>query len=142
MTVLAMGLGCATPKPRGADGEGLRAAAERFHRLVRWGDLRSAFQGLVPQQRLRAMKEALERKDDEALKVLDYDIVDARNDGDHAVVLSKISWHRLPSTVVRTDAVTLDFVARDGAWLIRAIEGGPLPLPAPAADEAPPAASR
>jgi len=120
--------GCAHGRKSKGGVDGLKAAAERFHQLARWGDLRSAFQLVTPEQRLKALKEALDRKDDDNLKVLDYELEDAQVDGARATVLSKITWQRLPSVSAKTDAVTFEFVDREGVWFIDGIEGGPLPL--------------
>ncbi len=122
--------GCSHAQKAKGGVDGLKAAAERFHQLVRWGDLRSALQLVTPEQRLEALKDVLDRKDDDNLKVLDYELEDARIDGSRAMVLSKISWQRLPSMSVKTDAVTFEFIDRDGVWYIDSIEGGPLPVAA------------
>lgn len=123
---------CAHPGARGPGLAELKVSAERYHRLLRWGDLRSALQVVDPELRAKALRSSVERKDDEDLKVMDYELVDAQVTGERAKVLSKITWHRLPSVTARTDAVAFEFVARDGAWYIRSIEGGPAPLAAPA----------
>ena len=128
LSLLLLCSACAHASKSKGGVSGLKAAAERFHQLVRWGDLRSAFQLVAPEQRPQALKEALDRKDEDNLKVLDYELEEARVDGARATVLSKITWQRLPSMSVKTDAVTFEFVDRQGVWYIDLIEGGPLPL--------------
>lgn len=125
--------GCAHRRGSGAGAAELKASAERYHRLLRWGGPRPALQLVAPELRAQALRSAVEHRDEEDLKVIDYELVDAQVDGDRATVLSKITWHRLPSVTARTDAVTLEFVARGGDWFIRRIEGGPSPLATPEA---------
>jgi hypothetical protein len=124
--------GCAH-KPRSGGADALRAASERFHLLLRWGDVRGAIQFVVPERRLALLKAALDAKDEESLRVTEYELEDAQFSDEKATVLSKITWYRIPSVVTRSEAVVTHWVSRDGAWMIEAIEGGPLVLP-PASD--------
>ncbi len=129
--------GCAHSGSRSPGLSDLKSTAERYHRLLRWGDVRASLQIVAPELRAKALRSSVERKDDEDLKVIDYEMVDAQVDGERAKVLSKITWHRLPSVTARTDAVSFELVARDGAWYIRSIDGGPVPLAAPSPAPAP-----
>lgn len=138
---LAVGCGHARPVPQ-PNLSSLRKSAESYHRMLRWGDLRSAA-GLVAEER-RAEVLADSLADEDRLKVTEYELVDAQAQGQRASVLSKVTWHRLPSTTLRSDPVTTRWEARAGRWVIVAIEGGPLPLlsaaappPAPAGGVAP-----
>jgi hypothetical protein len=120
----------------------LRFSAEEFHRFVRWGDMNGASRFLAPEQRLVFLKGVLDRRDEELLKVTDYELEDAQVSAGKAVVLSKITWYRLPSVTTTTEAMVLNFEERNGAWAIVAISGGPVPLEPTAKDaEQPPAAA-
>jgi len=126
--VLCLAGGCSHYKPR-ATADALKRTAETFHRQLRWGDLRGSAQLLATERRMEFLKGVLDRKDDDNLKVTDYDLEEALADAGKASVLSKITWHRLPSVVMESGAMTLQLEERDGAWAIVAIEGGPVPLP-------------
>jgi len=124
-------------KPKPADLTALKSANETYLKMVRWNDLRGAAQLVAPERRIDFLKPIIEAKEDENLKVLEYEVEDAQADGDKATVLDKLIWHRLPSVTTKTDAVTTRWEARGSTWFIVAIEGGPLTLekaaPTPAA---------
>ncbi|HME90395.1 MAG TPA: hypothetical protein VKE49_03165, partial [Myxococcaceae bacterium] len=46
-------------------------------------------------------------------------------DGSTALVISRMSWMRLPSLSETTQLVTSEFVLRDGSWLLARQSGGP-----------------
>ncbi len=125
-------------KPKPADLPALRQAAENFHKLVRWNDLRGAAQMIAEERRMDFLKMTINEKDDELLKVIEYDIEDAQVKPETATVIAKVIWHRLPSVTTKTEAITTEWEARGSTWFIVSIDGGPLPLaksaaPAPAA---------
>jgi hypothetical protein len=130
-------LGCLhTPKPK-ADIRDLQSSAENFHRLIRWGDLKGASRYLVPEQRIDYVKGIIDRGEEDALKVLDYELEDVQYAPESAVLVSKITWNRLPSVTARSEAMLTTWEDREGVWLIAEIVGGPLPLerkPRPGAD--------
>jgi hypothetical protein len=77
---------------------------------------------------LALLKRALDDRDDDNLRVLDYELQDAQISGTRATVVSKMSWHRLPSITARSQGVTTVWESRDGVWFVVSIDGGPLPL--------------
>ena len=56
-------------------------------------------------------------------------------------MVTRLSWFELPSTVVKTENVFVDWKRGQAGWRIERIVGGPLPVPDPEADDssAPPA---
>ena len=120
--------GCATT-PKKASSRELRETTEAFSRRLRWGDFKGMAQFIVPEQRLAYVKGILERGDDETLKVIDYELehVQYLPEG-AAIVLARVSWHRLPSVTTQSEVVSIHFEDRDGVWLIGEVEDGPLPF--------------
>ncbi|HZH04857.1 MAG TPA: hypothetical protein VEY30_13815 [Myxococcaceae bacterium] len=105
----------------------LRKSADTFHQRVRWGDLRGAAELIVPERRDAFLDATLERNDARDLKVTDYELEDARlsADGKSATVVSRLSWHRLPSVTQEEEQVTSRFVRRDETWLLVQQKRGP-----------------
>lgn len=126
--LIAAGLGCLHPPKPKADISDLQGSAENFHRLIRWGDLKGASRYLVPEQRIDYLRGIIDRGEEDLLKVLDYELEDVQYVQDAAVLVSKVTWNRLPSVTARSEAMVTTWEDRDGVWLIAAIEGGPLPL--------------
>jgi hypothetical protein len=116
--------------------EGLRSAAESFHRMLRWGDLRGAAQAVTAGRRAEFLGDALRGKADENVKIIDYEILDAELRVGGATVLARVSWHRLPSVVTEGEPVKTEWEDQGGTWFITAIAGGPFAL-APAKPAAP-----
>lgn len=143
-TLCALLAACAhSQKPSGL--EGLKPIAEGFHRLARWKDYRGAASFIVPERRAAFERARANRDDDTNLSITDYELEDVvlLPDGRHALVLSRMSWTRLPSVSVNTDTVTSEFVWRDGTWLLARQERGPfaelsLPYEDPPAPPHPP----
>lgn len=121
--------GCIHQKPK-AEVSALRDSTETFHKLARWGDVKAAARFVAPEQRLDFLREVINRNDEDNLKITDYELEDAQIGPDAATILSKISWHRLPSVTTTTEAMALIWEDRDGVWVIAAIEGGPFPMEA------------
>jgi hypothetical protein len=119
----------------------LKPAAETFHQRVRWKDFRGAAELVVPERR-KAFEDARKRQhDDRDLEIMDYELEDARLlDRDRAVVVSKLSWSRLPSLTVNTDVVSSEFIWLDGVWFLTRQDAGPFAaeLEAPYEPPAPP----
>lgn len=127
--VLAVSLGCVHTKAAGTS-ETLRQAHDTFFRFLRWGpDLRGAAQVVLPERQKGWLDNALDGKSDEDLKVTDSEIDDLKllPDGT-ATTVTKLTWHRLPSTTTKTERVTVEWVDKNGTWFAAAITGGPLPL--------------
>jgi hypothetical protein len=122
--------GCLHAQKKKADVEALREATETFHKLARWSDLKSTARFLAPELRIDFLKAVIDRNDDETLKITDYELEDAQIGEDTATVLSKITWHRLPSVTTKTEAMALVWEDREGVWVVTAIEGGPFPIEA------------
>ena len=125
--------GCATAlKPR-PTGDGLKRRSEAFHRSLRWGDLRGAAAYVHPDQRRAWLQKALDGKDEDNLKVLEYAAEDAQVDlpSGKAQVLSRMTWHRLPSLTMNNDTLVVSWEAQETTWYVTSIERGPLPLAAP-----------
>lgn len=121
--------GCARgQKVKPPDLELLRSSVQSWHQYIRWGDFRGAQKFLAPERRFDFLKELLEREDDENLKINEFELEDAQLLGRTATALSKITWHRLPSVVTKTDLVVTHWEYREGAWYIVGIENGPIPM--------------
>jgi hypothetical protein len=128
---------CAHRKPV-ADAASLRVAADSFFRFLRWGpDLQGASQLIAREERRRWRDAALDRKDDENLKVTETELENLSMEPDGAGLAEvKLTWHRLPSVTTRTERVKVHFREEAGVWFAESIEGGPLPLSAAAAPDA------
>ena len=100
---------------------------ENFHKRVRWKDYRFAAKYIVPERRQDFERALRERKDERDLDITDYEIeeVEFAEDGERAIVTSRIHWTRLPSVTEQTDIVTSEFVYREGTWLLEKQQGGP-----------------
>ena len=129
------GIGCAERQKRATVKE-LRDTSESFARHFRWGDYRGMAKFIVPEERLSYIKGILDRGEDETLKIVDFELehVHYVPPGDHAIILSRISWYRLPSVTAKSEVVTIHFKDTEGEWLVKAIENGPLPFGRPEAD--------
>jgi len=110
-----------------ADLESLKAAADTFHQRIRWRDFRGASELIAPEQRAAFQAARDQLRDERDLSITDYQLEDARlsADGSTAVVVSRVSWTRLPSLSEASQLVTSEFVLRDGAWLLAHQSGGP-----------------
>ncbi len=132
-------------KVKAPDIDLMRTSLESWHRYIRWGDFRSAQKFIAPERRFEFLKAVLENKDDENLKINEYELEDAQLVGSTAMALSKVTWHRLPSVTAKTDVVVTHWEYREGVWFIVGIENGPLPMekkegpkPEPPATPSPP----
>ena len=121
---------CVHPQSK-ATAESLRTANETFFRFLRWSMLREASQMVVPEARKAWIDAALDAKDDEDLKVIEYDLSDVQMASTPVTTEYKVTWHRLPSISTKTERVTVEWVDREGVWFVNSIKGGPLPLVAP-----------
>ena len=123
---------------RAADLESLKAAADTFHERIRWRDFRGASELIAPERRAAFQAARDSQRDERDLSITDYQLEDARlsADGSTALVISRMSWMRLPSLSETTQLVTSEFVLRDGSWLLARQSGGPFAeLDAAASDE-------
>src|SRR5437868_3482545 len=102
---LALALASCAHVPKSGGIETLKPAADTFHQRIRWRDYRGAAELLVPERREAFGKARAEKHDDKDLTISDYQLEDARlfGDGDRALVVSRISWVRLPSVSENSD---------------------------------------
>ena len=136
LLVVALGLGCAHQRAA-ASADSLKTSQESFFRFLRWTVLRDASQILVPESQHDWLEKALDAKDEDNLKVIDYELDDLQlHDKGTATTVTRITWHRLPSVTTKNDRVTAEWVERGGTWYVKSIKNGPLPLEA--APEPPP----
>ncbi|MCY1033174.1 MULTISPECIES: hypothetical protein [Corallococcus] len=126
MFALLLGGACAHTPPS-SDLDALRPVVEGFHKNLRWRNYRALSTFLVPEERQDFERQRRELHDDRDLTVTDYEIesVKLSEDGKRATVHSRIQWMRLPSASEQTEAVTSEFVFRDGVWLLEKQQAGP-----------------
>lgn len=107
--------------------EELKPAVERFFRQLRWRDFHGLAPLIVPERREAFERALVTDRDGKDLEISEYEIeeVHVSNDGRHAVVLSQLSWHRLPSMSEHQDPVSTEWVYRDGNWLLARMNPGP-----------------
>ena len=105
----------------------MKPAIETFHQRVRWKDFRGATELLVPERRAAFEKARKDQNDNRDLSITDYQLEDVRlvDDGMRAIVVSRISWVRLPSVSEHPDLVTSEFVFQFGAWQLARQDSGP-----------------
>jgi hypothetical protein len=127
--------GCASGPNRNTEQLGL--AARDYHDALQFGDFQVIARYLPPEARTEFLARAFGME--KSLSVLEFTPIgtDMNEDGDRAHMVTRLSWYELPSTVVKTENVFIDWkrvgggVATDGTWTIESIEGGPLPVAAP-----------
>ena len=124
----ALCVACAhTPEAPKPDPAAVKLAAETFHRKARWKDFRGAAAMVVPDRRAQFVAACERRKDERDLEISDYELLDLRLDpsGDRAIVVSHVSWLRLPSLTEKTDTVTTEVVREGDVWLVARQDRGP-----------------
>lgn len=139
---LALMAACAHSPQRG-DAPSLKKAAEAFHQRIRWKDLRGAIELLVPERRQAFEDGYRARRDENDLSITDYELEDLRvaADGLSAVVVSRLSWMRLPSVSVATETIHSVYLYRQGAWWLEQQDAGPFVAELGAPQKKPPAVS-
>ncbi|MHB8874761.1 MAG: hypothetical protein ACYC8T_13815 [Myxococcaceae bacterium] len=112
--------------PRSGGLETLKPAIETFHQRIRWKDFRGASELVVAERRADFEKARHDLNDARDLSISDYQLEDVRllDEGMRAIVVSRISWVRLPSVSEHTDLVTSEFVF-EGVWLLARQDLGP-----------------
>jgi hypothetical protein len=126
VAVAALFLACAHTSS--ADrAKGAQAAAEMFHHRARWRDFGGASLLLTPERRGAFERTRRLLGDERDLSIADYELdrVTLGGDGLSAQVVSRVSWHRLPSISQHDDTVVTELRCDDGAWLIGRQTGGP-----------------
>ncbi len=126
LLVFTLGGACAHTQ-KTSDLQSLRPVVEGFFKRVRWKDYRAAARYIVPERRQDFERASRERQDEKDLSITDYEIEEVRivEEGQRAVVTSRMQWMRLPSATEKTDTVTSEFIYRDGTWLLERQLGGP-----------------
>jgi hypothetical protein len=126
LLVFVLGGACAHTK-KTSDLQTLRPVVEGFHQRVRWKDYRYAIRYIVPERRQDFEKARREQHDERDLSITDYEIEDVQlvEEGQRAIVTSRMEWMRLPSVTQQSDTVTSEFIYRDGTWLLEKQRGGP-----------------
>jgi hypothetical protein len=126
LLALTLGGACAHTK-KTSDTQSLRPVVESFHQRVRWKDYRLAARYIVPERRKDFERARRELKDERDLSITDYEIEEVQfvEEGQRAIVTSRVQWMRLPSPSEQTATVTSEFIYRDGTWLLERQVGGP-----------------
>ncbi|WP_331110316.1 hypothetical protein [Archangium sp.] len=126
LLVLTLGGACAHTQKK-SDPQSLRPVVENFHKRVRWKDYRVAARYIVPERRQDFERALRERKDERDLDITDYEIeeVEFVEEGQRAIVTSRLRWTRLPSVSEQSATVTSEFVYRSGTWMLEKQLGGP-----------------
>jgi hypothetical protein len=126
LLVFTLGGACAHTK-KTSDLQSLRPAVEAFFKRVRWKDYRVASRYIVPERRQDFERASRERQDERDLAITDYEILDVElaEEGQRAIVTSRMQWMRLPSVTEQTDTVTSEFIYQNGTWFLERQLGGP-----------------
>ncbi len=129
LAVLSTGA-CATSASRA--GEQLHMASLELHDALQFGDYRLIAQRLPSALRTEFLARAYGVE--KTLSVLELTTIsmELAADGESARTLTRLSWYELPSTVVNTENVFIDWKrtgkGSSSGWLIERIDGGPLPI--------------
>lgn len=123
---------CASGKQRA--GEELRLAARDYHDALQYGDFQVIARYLPFEERADFLTRAFALE--KSLSVVEFLPVatEVSPDGKRALMVTRLSWFELPSTVVKTENVLLHWRLEGGGlhtpghWILERIEGGPLPV--------------
>lgn len=120
-------LACAGHTSGDQSPEGLKTAAERFFRSIRWRDFTGAADQIVPAKRDAFEHARRVQHDERDLEITDYEIerITLSDDTLSGKAIANLSWMRIPSVTVKTDEVETDFVFQDGHWRVKSMDGGP-----------------
>lgn len=127
---LGISSGCAASRARA--GERLHLASLELHDSLQFGDYRLIAQRLAPELRNTFLARAYGVE--KSLSVLEMTTISVEmgDGGEEAQTLTRISWYELPSTIVKTDNIFVNWRwlgEKKGGWRIEKIAGGPLPIP-------------
>lgn len=122
--------GCATT---GRAGEELHLASLELSDSLQFGDYRVIAQRLPAELRNEFLARAYGIE--KSLSILEMTTISTtlEPDGSRAQSLIRMSWYELPSTIVKTDNVFVDWTrtgsGTNKSWQIERVSGGPLPIP-------------
>lgn len=126
--VLLMATACASTTSARAK---LDLAARDVFDALQYGDFQLVAAYLEPEHRTDFLARAygVEKK----LEVMEFTPVglDVDQAAENGRMVTRISWFELPSTIVQTENVLIDWRRGKAGWQIRRIVGGPLPVPGP-----------
>jgi hypothetical protein len=113
--------------PGGGGTEGAQSTAELFHHRTRWKDFGGAALLVVPERRSAFERSRRRLGDERDLSIADYELneITLGPDSLSARVVSRVSWHRLPSISQHDDTVVTELRWSDGGWMIARQIGGP-----------------
>lgn len=123
--VLILLCACATPH---SERQKLGLAQRDVLDALQFGDYQVVAQYVRPEKRSDFLSRAYGVE--QSLKVLELSTVSLDVFDERARSVARVSWYELPSTVVQTDTVFIDWVRAGEGWSIDAISGGPLQLEA------------
>ncbi|AKU92153.1 hypothetical protein [Vulgatibacter incomptus] len=134
LVALLLGSGACATTSAGRSAEQLADASRELYDALQFGDYQFVAQRISSDLRTDFLARAygLEK----SLSVLEYTTisVELQPGGDSARMLTRMSWYELPSTVVKTDNVFIDWKrvgqGSQSGWIIEKISGGPIPVPA------------
>jgi hypothetical protein len=123
--------GSCSHSPFTAGPDQLRSANEDFERSLRFQDYGGAAQNVTPPRRQAFL--ANRRKEANDLTITDMEVIDVQMavDGQHALVLSRMRWVRLPSVSEVTAEVQGQWDVVNNQWVLAYLAGGPFKELAP-----------
>lgn len=132
--LLAATNGCAGGQKKA--GDELLLAVRDYHDALQYGDFQVIARYLPFDHRADFLSRAFALE--KSLSVLEFRNIsaDVTPDGKRALMVTRLSWYELPSTVVKTENVLLHWrhegggLTSTGAWILERIVGGPLPVEA------------
>jgi hypothetical protein len=117
-----------TPAASGSLDDAQRTAEAFLHQL-RWDNLSSASNLVVPSRRAEFRQRVDDGKLEDHLKVTEYELKEVGRAPDGQVVASsQITWYLEPSVTLNKETLRLHLTWLGEAWGVAWIEGGPIPL--------------
>lgn len=117
--------GCAAGRPK----DDLETALNMFHHDLRWQYFKTAAARISPPYAAAFLEEM--EKGEHELNIADYEIrrVDISPDGTSARVRVRLSYYRMPSTVLKDETLEQTWKKTEAGWMLIAQEGGPFVIP-------------
>ena len=112
----------------------LDTAARDVFDALQFGDFQVVAAYLAPEHRTDFLARAYGME--KTLEVVEFTPVglDVDEAAERGKMVTRLTWFELPSTSVKTENVFLDWKRDRNGWQIERIEGGPIPVPDPAAE--------